>query len=213
MSDIHPPSVPSSTHSAATTSDRIKQEALGCFLESGYEGASMSEIARAVGIKTPSIYAHFKSKEQLFMELVHDVLRDEHLQLSASIPLKEGQDAVGQLRAVYDLFTNLNQLTTGQAFLKRTMLVPPRHLKEELQRLFLQYETEYTDYLHTIMHRGPSGQASLSQAEIDWMIAVFFAYTDGLLVEYQLYNEELYEARKELLWEALLETWAAREDG
>ena len=46
------------------TALRIKQTALGLFTEYGFEGTSMSDIAKAVGIKTPSIYAHNESKEQ-----------------------------------------------------------------------------------------------------------------------------------------------------
>lgn len=41
--------------------------ALQIFLEKGYSGASMSAVAKAAGIKKPSLYHHFSSKEQLFL--------------------------------------------------------------------------------------------------------------------------------------------------
>lgn len=63
-----------------STAERIKQAALTMFTESGYEGASLSEIAKAVGIKTPSIYAHYKSKEQLFLQLIQEVIEEEREQ-------------------------------------------------------------------------------------------------------------------------------------
>ena len=47
------------------TKERLIKAALDLFSENGYEGTSVEQIAKAVGIKTPSIYAHFKGKEEL----------------------------------------------------------------------------------------------------------------------------------------------------
>jgi AcrR family transcriptional regulator len=52
------------------TKDRIVREALQLFLERGYEGTSLQDIADRVGITKPAIYYHFESKDRLF----HDVL-------------------------------------------------------------------------------------------------------------------------------------------
>ncbi|MBD2807322.1 helix-turn-helix transcriptional regulator, partial [Xenorhabdus sp. ZM] len=44
------------------TANRIKAVALSHFARYGYEGTSLANIAQEVGIKKPSIYAHFKGK-------------------------------------------------------------------------------------------------------------------------------------------------------
>ncbi|MBC8830133.1 helix-turn-helix transcriptional regulator, partial [Escherichia coli] len=54
------------------TKKLIKEVALTLFAEKGYDGTALSEIAKAVGIKTPSLYAHFASKEALFLEVYQD---------------------------------------------------------------------------------------------------------------------------------------------
>lgn len=44
--------------------------AMSLFWEQGYEGTSVSELAAAMGINSPSLYAAFGSKEALFREAI-----------------------------------------------------------------------------------------------------------------------------------------------
>lgn len=48
------------------TKKRIIKEALNLFAQKGYEAVSVARIAEAVGIKAPSLYKHFKSKQDIF---------------------------------------------------------------------------------------------------------------------------------------------------
>ena len=52
------------------TKDKILLAALDLFSEMGFDSASIDLIAAKVGIKGPSIYAHFKSKEDIFDSLI-----------------------------------------------------------------------------------------------------------------------------------------------
>lgn len=49
-----------------TTKQRILDEALTLFSEKGYSAVYVGDIAKAVGIKPPSLYKHFKSKQDIF---------------------------------------------------------------------------------------------------------------------------------------------------
>ena len=53
-----------------TTRDRILNEALTLFAENGYDGTSVEEIAEKVEIKAPSLYNHFKGKEDILNALI-----------------------------------------------------------------------------------------------------------------------------------------------
>ena len=53
-----------------TTRDRILNEALTLFAQNGYDGTSVEEIAEKVGIKAPSLYNHFKGKEDILNALI-----------------------------------------------------------------------------------------------------------------------------------------------
>ena len=51
-----------------STGERIVYEALVLFSKKGYSDVYVAEIASAVGIKAPSLYKHFKSKQDIFDE-------------------------------------------------------------------------------------------------------------------------------------------------
>ena len=59
------------------TKERLIQAALELFSENGYEGTSVDQIAKAVGIRAPSIYAHFKGKEEI-LQAVRDWVDEEY---------------------------------------------------------------------------------------------------------------------------------------
>ena len=57
------------------TKQRIMKEALTLFAEKGYNDVYVSDIAQAVGIKAPSLYKHFKSKQEIFDAILEELKR------------------------------------------------------------------------------------------------------------------------------------------
>ena len=57
------------------TEQRILDEALRLFSQSGYDAVSVERKASAVGIKAPSLYKHFKSKQEIFDAIVAETYR------------------------------------------------------------------------------------------------------------------------------------------
>ena len=55
------------------TKQKILTKALELFAARGYDAVSVGEIAQAVGIKAPSLYNHFPSKQAIFDALVEAV--------------------------------------------------------------------------------------------------------------------------------------------
>ena len=56
-----------------TTKERILNEALTLFAEKGYGNVYVGEIAEAVGIKAPSLYKHYKSKQDIFNAILDEM--------------------------------------------------------------------------------------------------------------------------------------------
>lgn len=55
------------------TKDRILDSALTLFSEKGYDGVGVDLIAENAGIKGPSLYKHFKGKEDILDSLIEKV--------------------------------------------------------------------------------------------------------------------------------------------
>ncbi|RYC19568.1 TetR/AcrR family transcriptional regulator, partial [Ciceribacter ferrooxidans] len=56
---------PSAKERRPYNSDAILDVAVRVFLERGYDGASLDDVARAAGITKASVYYHVSSKEEL----------------------------------------------------------------------------------------------------------------------------------------------------
>ncbi len=53
-----------------STKEKILDAALTLFAENGYDGTSVEQIANVVGIKAPSLYKHYKGKEDILNALI-----------------------------------------------------------------------------------------------------------------------------------------------
>ena len=67
----------------ATTSERILDAAEDLFAAKGYSATSLGDVADRVGIRSPSLYNHFKNKEALYEAVL------ERLMVNFSAPLAE----------------------------------------------------------------------------------------------------------------------------
>lgn len=64
------------------TREHIIQVAGKLFLQSNYDGVSIQDITRAVGMTKGALYHYFTSKEQLFEEVAHNLVGSFHLDFS-----------------------------------------------------------------------------------------------------------------------------------
>jgi TetR/AcrR family transcriptional regulator len=58
-----------------TTPDRILDAAEDLFAERGYSATSLADVADRVGMRSPSLYNHFKNKEALYQAVLERLLK------------------------------------------------------------------------------------------------------------------------------------------
>jgi TetR/AcrR family transcriptional repressor of nem operon len=67
------------------TKERIIQKALDLFHERGYFATSMNDIVDFTGVKKGNLYFHYKSKEELAVEVLKEALREYENFITARI--------------------------------------------------------------------------------------------------------------------------------
>jgi AcrR family transcriptional regulator len=56
--------------------ERILRSAQALFAQRGYDGTSLKAIAENVGVSTPALYWHFRSKDDIYLAAVEKMLED-----------------------------------------------------------------------------------------------------------------------------------------
>ncbi|MCE0767313.1 TetR/AcrR family transcriptional regulator [Pseudonocardia kujensis] len=81
---------------AVVTSEAVLDTALTLFAQRGYHGTALSQIAEILGIRTPSLYNHMRSKQELLETIVRQTL--DHVLADFHAAVKGTDDPVVQLR-------------------------------------------------------------------------------------------------------------------
>jgi AcrR family transcriptional regulator len=81
----------------AVTGEAVLDAALTLFARRGYHGTALSEIAENLGIRTPSLYNHMRSKQELLETIVDRALDDVLADFRAAVA--ELDDPAAELRA------------------------------------------------------------------------------------------------------------------
>lgn len=165
-----------------TTKEKIKKAALSSFAQKGYEGATMQEIAEAVGINKASIYNHYKGKEDLFLAVYDDVAIEYEKLLKRMIRDSEDMEIPDKLLHMFkeyilfyykDLHISL--------FWTQCLIFAPHELREKLHTDIVKreepFEKKMLEILGEGMHRGIIRRDIPSK-----MLLSYRAMRDGLLL-------------------------------
>jgi AcrR family transcriptional regulator len=90
---------------AAGTRERLLAAARALIEEGGYGGASVLAIAERAGVAAGTLYRHFASKEELFVQVFRSVCeREERAMRTAGAQLPQSATAQERLQAVLGTF-------------------------------------------------------------------------------------------------------------
>lgn len=176
---------------------QIKKAALSTFTEKGYDGASLSDIAKEVGIKKQSIYSHFKSKDELFLTVMHEVLNEETKFLnqffaSHQPDLKKClEDFILQFKERY-----VSDKDCTMKFVLRMAYMPPVHLREEVIQNVKVYFLEFENLLNKLFLNTKAFSAKAERATLSFM-----TFLDGILVALLYGGIERFDRKFQISWE------------
>lgn len=170
--------------------NEIKDAALKYFTMHGYEGASLSQIAEEVGMKKQSLYAYFKGKDDLFLQVLRDAkaaeLASKIQYLNRMDSVDPGKDLYGFLRLVIDLFQKDEQLK----FWLRMSFFPPVHLTQAVGKEVVEIDTEVQAMLERKFDDWISAKAIYGSTPKTPTLA-FLGVVDTIMISLVYENDEM----------------------
>ncbi|MFS0752198.1 TetR/AcrR family transcriptional regulator [Oceanobacillus sp. 1P07AA] len=178
----------------------IFNAALSAFAMNGYEGTSLAQIADEVGIKKPSIYAHYKSKQDLFLTVIRQSLEREKQHIVSYFIEAKSRPLESQLRSFFDWLCLKIQKDSHVAFIFRMTYFPPTQLEKEvtilvepflrdMEKLLVRFLRNYS-YLNPVSFKG----------EIEEISIAYITIVDGCVLELFFTGEKEFQRRVNAVW-------------
>lgn len=191
------------------TRARILEAALGRFSSSDYSETSLKDIAGDVGIKAPSIYAHFSNKEELYSEVYERSIADHRAYFRELIQSTEPLEPLERLRrilfGVRDFYRARPELLELHL---RTALTQNMARVSGMQEAFMSWDEELSATLRETYVAGQRSAAFIDLPPAAFT-AHFLALMDGLFLQMAHYSTEQYDVHLADTWSVLARFIAA----
>jgi TetR/AcrR family transcriptional regulator, cholesterol catabolism regulator len=131
-----------------STREELTRQAARLFAERGYHGTSLADLAAAVGVRKPSLYAHFASKHELLYETMRTGAQAFHAALDA---IPEAAPAGERIRLVLrnHLRVVAEQLDVATVFIREW-----RYLEGARHEEILAERRRYAERVREIFREG-----------------------------------------------------------
>lgn len=141
---------PVSSPASAGVHQRCLDEATRLFVEHGYHGISMREIAERVGMSKAGLYYHFKDKEALFLAIL--TANIEQIEVIIQAARAEETTARGQIDRI---LRNISARAPEQRAIIRLASQELDHLSPAARQTFVQiYHQRFTGQIEAILADG-----------------------------------------------------------
>lgn len=184
-----------------STKQNIRQTAEKLFRERGYAAIGMRELAKEVGIEAPSIYNHYKGKDDILREICFEIADKFFVAFEAAE--KTDEKPSKKIKAVIKAHINViaENIEASEVFFQEWMFLEEPNLSK-FKKLRHEYEQLFRDVVEKGIKRGDfkKGNSKL----------VVFTIFSALNATYDLYKsterltqEEIAEEISNLLLKGL----------
>lgn len=164
----------------------IMEAAFKLFCQKGYH-LSLSDLAHQVGLKTPSLYSHFESKDQLLELMINEEIHryysflDETLLQFYQLNCKE---------ALKNLFFNIMEFFSEYErlrFWRAIPLIPNEHLKSTCTMLLMKQDHAYFQRMQQCFLKGMSA-GEIRSGDSGYALHLYLCLIQGVLDAMLLYS-------------------------
>ena len=162
-----------------STAERLRHVALELFAQRGYSGTSLAQIAQRLGIRKPSLYNYYRSKDELFLELFEDSL--ERWRAASMAPLSQPGACEHRLKAHLQASLELAvQDPHATALCRAAVAQVDGETAERVRTLLDRYHEEYRQVLEDIFSAAIES-GDLPAHETGLLVLAWLAFKDGIM--------------------------------
>lgn len=187
------------------TRSRILRAALLRFSQSDYTATSLKDIASDVGIKAPSIYAHFTSKEQLYGEVYVKSIEDHRDYFTARIAHATERAPIERLHLLFTGVRDFYRLRPELLeFHLSTALGHNRAQEPGTADTFQGWDEDLSAAVQEAYLAGVS-RGQFTSLPPEAFTSHFICLLDGLFLQMGHYPPALYDAHLTQTWDVLVQ--------
>lgn len=160
------------------------------FSEKGYN-LSMSEIAAAVKIKTPSLYSHFSSKEEIVEIMIKEEIQNYYDNLEKTMEKVKCLSSKECLKEF--LFSVLNYLMQNNRLLfwKNIPIIQNKDLADNSRKLIQEQDLKFSKLIRQWFERGIA-RGEIRETAGDGALYLYIIMIQGLLDGMLFYQNNAY---------------------
>lgn len=189
-----------------STKERIIAVAYNLFSEKGYN-ATLDEIAKVVGIRTPSIYSHFESKEELFLAVISQEIDDFFSSFEMELENLAEQTIYKQIKGAFFFAIGYFKQNGRTRFWRNIPLITQDNLRNQFREMILQNDQKFTVKMITLFEKGVERKElrpNVTESSAFLLLAMIQGILDGML---------LYDGDEAFVERFAAKTWEAFWDG
>lgn len=183
---------------------KIVDTAFELFSREGYTETTLKSIAVEVGIKAPSIYAHFPNKEELYLEVYrqsqieYGEFFEQFARAGSNQPPAECLHQI--LFGIGDFYLSRPALF---AFHLRHLVATPAEIQSAVSGAFITAEARLRDLIQYAYIAG-CADGSFPRGNTEDFCNFFLCLMDGVFLQMRHYDTETFMARLNSVWSQIL---------
>ncbi|MBY3142163.1 TetR/AcrR family transcriptional regulator [Rhizobium laguerreae] len=165
---------------AGTRSERKQAAIVGAaaevFLNTGYAGASMDEIASRSGVSKQTVYKHFSSKEALFVAVLTQMMGEADTAVHTGLPQVENRAQLEAYLLDYAIRQLTIVLTPGLMQLRRLVIAEAQRFPELAKLLYARGPARALEVMGSAFEQLASkkllqfSDAMVAASQFNWLV-------------------------------------------
>lgn len=130
------------------TKEEIKEAAFKLFALKGYEATSTKDIGKSVGLSKQSLYSHFKSKSDIYLEVLCDQSKSINEAFNDAFLRLSGRQPEEVLKGIFECLIEIFSYKERLLLWKRTYITYVSGEKEIIKNVDWQFDRKIHEYLY-----------------------------------------------------------------